>query len=142
MSKNRAVTVAAKTSRRSICTLLKANLLVCVFFSLAAGASAADLTIPLPGDAPVTRKSVQYQCDGNVTKLGLPAGAFSVEYINGGGNSLAVVPISGKPMIFVTVLSGSGARYVAQQYTWWEAHNAVTVSSVAEKTQSVCHPAH
>ena len=104
---------------------------------------AADLTIALPGDASMTRKSVEYHCDASGTKMGMPAGSFAVEYINGGGNSLAVVPISGKSLIFVNVRSGSGARYVAQEYTWWEAHNVVTVSSdsLAGKTQSACRPA-
>ncbi len=91
---------------------------------------AADLIIPLPGNADISRKTIQYRCNASGTKLGLPSDVFAVEYINGGGNSLAVVPISGKPVIFVTVLSGSGARYVAQQYTWWEAKGSVTVSSL------------
>lgn len=102
--------------------------------------SAADLTIHLPDDASVSRKSARYQCDANAAKLGLPAEAFPVEYINGGGNSLVIVPVAGKPLLFVTVLSGSGARYAAQQYIWWEAHGTVTVSSTLEKESSSCHP--
>ena len=31
-----------------------------------------------------------------------------------------MLPISGKALIFANVGSGSGARYVAQQYVWWE----------------------
>lgn len=114
--------------------------MIWMFSLLASTAWAADLVIPLPETADISRKTVQYQCDAAGSKLGLPAGAFKVDYINGGGNGLAVVPISGKPMIFVTVLSGSGARYAAQQYIWWEAHNQVTVSSLQGQRKSVCTP--
>jgi membrane-bound inhibitor of C-type lysozyme len=66
--------------------------------------SADDLTIRLAGTDPISRKSVQYQCDGTGVKIGVPAGSFTVEYVNGGGNSLAVVPISGNSLIFRTLL--------------------------------------
>ena len=68
---------------------------------------------------------------------------FPVEYINGAGNSLAVVPIHGNSMIFANVMSGSGARYAAWQYIWWDAGGSVTLysDSMAGKMQSACHPA-
>ncbi len=112
-----------------------------VFGLIAIQAVAADLTIPLTGNESMSRKTVSYTCDASAAQLGLPSGSFKVEYINGGGNSLAVVPISGKSLIFVNVLSGSGARYVAQQYTWWDAKGAVTISSLETKLQSSCRPA-
>lgn len=108
------------------------------------GALASDLTIHLAGSASVTHKVVAYQCDADGTKMGLPAGPFSVEYINGGGNSLAVLPMSGKSLIFANVISGSGARYAAQQYIWWEAAGrSITLStdSLAGKMQSTCQRA-
>ncbi len=58
-------------------------------------AGATDLTIHLNGTQPVSRKTVQYQCDAQGAAMGLPATAFPVEYINGAGNSLAVVPVHG-----------------------------------------------
>ena len=100
-----------------------------IFGLFAIRAVAADLTIPLSGGEQVTRKIVTYTCEASAVQMGLPPGPLKVEYINAGGNSLAVVPISGKTFIFVNVLSASGARYVAQQYTWWEAKGAVTISS-------------
>ncbi len=36
-------------------------------------------------------------------------------------NHLAVVPVKGSSKIFVTVPSGSGAKYAADQFVWWEA---------------------
>lgn len=58
-------------------------------------AAASDLTIHLQGSGTIARKTVRYQCDAQGTKMGLPAGAFSVEYLNGASNHLAVVPVKG-----------------------------------------------
>ena len=55
-------------------------------WSLAAGAT--ELTIQLSGSQPISRKTVEYQCDAQGAATGLPAAAFPVEYINGAGNSL------------------------------------------------------
>jgi membrane-bound inhibitor of C-type lysozyme len=106
-------------------------------------AGATDLTIHLNGAQALTRKTVQYQCDAKGAGMGLPAGAFPVEYINGAGNSLVIVPVHETSLIFANVSSGSGARYAAGQYIWWEAGGAVTFysDSLAGKTQSACHRA-
>jgi membrane-bound inhibitor of C-type lysozyme len=105
-------------------------------------AGATDLTIHLSGSQSVSRKTVQYQCDAKAAAIGLPATTFSVEYINGAANSLVVVPIHGNSLIFANVMSGSGARYAAGQYIWWEAGGTVTLysDSMAGKMQSACHP--
>jgi membrane-bound inhibitor of C-type lysozyme len=110
-------------------------------FIYATTAVAGDVVIHLDGAAPVSRQVIRYQCDANASKLGLPDGLFPVEYINGGGNSLAVLPIAGKPMIFANVLSGSGARYAAQQFIWWEAAGrsiSLTSDTLAGKVESIC----
>lgn len=107
-----------------------------------AAARAEDITIHLPPGASVSQKTLQYQCDAQGPGMGVPGGAFPVEYIDGGGNSLVVVPISGKPLIFSRVLSASGARYAAQRYIWWEAKGTVTLyaDSPEGKMQSACRP--
>jgi membrane-bound inhibitor of C-type lysozyme len=99
----------------------------------------ADLTVHLTGEGTIERKTIRYQCDATGVNLGLPQGPFPVEYINGAGNSLAVLPVAGKSLIFANVVSGSGARYVARQFTWWDGR-AITFSSDAinGKAQSVC----
>jgi len=43
-----------------------------------------------------------------------------VDYLNGAGNHLAVVPVKGNSMIFVTGPFGSGAKYAAEEFTWWK----------------------
>ena len=103
---------------------------------------ATDIVIHLPEMPTVSRQSVFYQCDSIGPKIGVPAGSFPVEYINGGGNSLVVVRILGNSLIFSNVSSGSGARYTAQQYTWWEAKNSVVLysDSLNGKLQTSCQP--
>jgi membrane-bound inhibitor of C-type lysozyme len=96
----------------------------------------------LNGNQPVTRHTVQYQCDAQGAVMGLPAGPFPVEYINGGGNSLAIVPVKGVSLIFSNVFSGSGARYAAAEYIWWDAAGRSTSfssGSLAGKMRSECH---
>lgn len=45
---------------------------------------------------------------------------LQVSYWNAvNGQSFALVPIKGQPMLFVNTLSGSGAKYQAGSYTWW-----------------------
>lgn len=114
--------------------------IVVVLCSALAGAS--DLTIHLKGADPVKRNTVQFQCDAQGAKMGLPAGSFAVEYLNGAGNHLAVVPVKGNSMIFVTVPSGSGAKYAAEEFTWWDAGGRGTTFASdfpGPKASSACH---
>jgi membrane-bound inhibitor of C-type lysozyme len=92
-----------------------------VVLTFSAFARATDLTIHLSGSEPISRHMMKYRCDAEGSKMGLPAGVFSVEYINGAGNSLAIVPVSGHSLIFANVVSGSGARYAAGGFIWWDA---------------------
>ena len=78
---------------------------------LGSSALAQDITLSLPGAAQVERTTVRYECAG--------AAPFEVEYINAGANALAVTPVEGQHLIFVSVISGSGARYAAGPYVWW-----------------------
>jgi membrane-bound inhibitor of C-type lysozyme len=119
----------------------KWDLLMVAMLGWSTLAGATDLTIHLSGTQPISRKTVQYQCDGQSAATGLPATAFSVEYINGGGNSLVIVPVNGASLIFTNVTSASGARYAAGQYIWWDAAGSVNFysDSLAGKTQSACH---
>jgi membrane-bound inhibitor of C-type lysozyme len=105
-------------------------------------AGATDVTIHLNGSQTISRSTRKFQCDAQGTKMGLPDGVFSVEYLNGAGNSLAIVPVGGDSVIFANVVSGSGARYAAREYIWWDAGGrGVTFSSdsLAGKMSSSCH---
>jgi membrane-bound inhibitor of C-type lysozyme len=81
---------------------------------------AEDLTLQLPG-VQVTRIRAVFTCGADGVALGLPSGPFPVEYVNAGENHLVVLPVHGKRMIFANVISGSGARYAAGRYIWWDA---------------------
>jgi membrane-bound inhibitor of C-type lysozyme len=105
-------------------------------------APATELTIHLDGSQPISRQTIQYQCDAQGAAMGLPAAAFPVEYVNGGGNSLAILPVHGKSLIFANVSSGSGARYAASDYIWWDAAGRSTSfssDSLAGNMRSECH---
>jgi membrane-bound inhibitor of C-type lysozyme len=115
---------------------------VCAVVAACGCASATDLTLHLKGSGTISRITAQYQCDAEGVKMGLPAGVFSVEYINGAGNSLAILPLGGKSVIFANVMSGSGARYAAQQFIWWDAAGrsvSLSSDSLAGKMRSECH---
>lgn len=87
---------------------------------ISAMALAENLTVPLPG-VQVTRIRATFTCGADGVALGLPSQPFVVEYVNAGENHLAVLPIHGKSMVFANVMSGSGARYAASRYIWWDA---------------------
>lgn len=79
--------------------------------ALATPAVAADVTLTL--DAPkIDAVSVNYHCEGT-------SATMTVEYINAGEDSLAMVPVEGGRRVMVTVLSGSGARYAGGPFVWW-----------------------
>jgi membrane-bound inhibitor of C-type lysozyme len=45
---------------------------------------------------------------------------LQVSYWNtSNGQSFALVPVKGQPLLFVNTMSGSGAKYQAGSYTWW-----------------------
>ena len=105
-------------------------------------AQATELTIHLNGTQAISRQTINYQCDAQGAAMGLPAAVFPVEYINGAGNSLAIVPVHGMSMIFANVSAGSGARYAASDFIWWDAAGRSTTfssDSLAGKMSSVCH---
>ena len=77
----------------------------------AAHASADPLTIDLPGGASANHQTVTYACSDSKR--------VTAEYINAGANSLAILKLGDETVLAVTVLSGSGAKYVGQQYVWW-----------------------
>ena len=90
-------------------------------FSSLAAAAQTDVTIHVNGAARVERLTARYQCDMSGVQLGLPAGVFTVRYVNAGDSRLAVIPVKGKGLIFAQVLSADGGRYTAQRYQWWDA---------------------
>lgn len=116
--------------------------LFAALLAASAPSPAANLTIHLKGGGRITRSTIRYRCDEEGARMGLPSGVFSVEYINGAGNGLAIVPVNGRSLIFANVVSGSGARYAAAQYIWWDAAGRSTSfssDSLSGQARSECH---
>jgi membrane-bound inhibitor of C-type lysozyme len=84
---------------------------VLVLFAASGAVRAAEL-LPLPDIRTAHRVTQKYTCaTGRIVQ---------VTYLNAtNGQSFAVLPVKGKQMLFVNVLSGSGAKYQAGSYTWW-----------------------
>lgn len=68
------------------------------------------------------RRVVEYDC--------AQPEPVAVQYINAAPNFLAIVPVQGQNLVFVTVLSGSGARYAAGEYEWWTSGREATLSNL------------
>ena len=105
-------------------------------------AQSSDLHMQLQGHESFSRKKISYECDGNAAALGLPTKTFQVEYIHGAGNSLAILPIAGRSLIFAGILSGSGARYAADRFIWSDGGSRGAFLSsdlLNNQEQSLCH---
>lgn len=98
--------------------MLKHFVIAGLFFAISAPVIAleADLQFTLTFDGDAQRDVLTYQCEGMDD-------TFRVDYINAHPNFLAIVPVDGEKLIFVNVMSASGARYQAGEYTWWTKGN-------------------
>ena len=79
---------------------------------LPASAAQSSLQIELT-TADFERRVITYDCATETP--------VAVSYINAAPNFLALVPIAGEtePRLFVSVIAGSGVRYVSGQWVWW-----------------------
>jgi membrane-bound inhibitor of C-type lysozyme len=69
------------------------------------------------------RRIVRYDCGQSEPLV--------AEYVNAAPNFLAIVSIEGGPkLVFVTVLSASGARYAAGEYEWWTKGSEGTLANL------------
>lgn len=90
--------------------------------STAGTAVAAEPGITIPGITLLNRQTVNYRCEDGTL---LP-----VTYINTKDQQgFVVIPIDGKNRLFVTLLSGSGARYGSGPYIWWSKGDKATLSN-------------
>jgi membrane-bound inhibitor of C-type lysozyme len=87
----------------------------------------AQVVLSLTGDFQKTTH--QYQCEG--------LEPFTVEFINADPNFLAIVPLGGRQMVFVNVISADGAKYAAGQYEFWTRGADATLTDLQADPQSV-----
>lgn len=86
------------------------RVVVLVLASCVGAAVAAPLTVPQIQVS--TTNALHYSCrDGK---------SLNVTYMNTTNKqSFALVVVNGRKLLFVNVLSGSGAKYMADHFTWW-----------------------
>ncbi|KXV32375.1 hypothetical protein FXF46_07730 [Gluconobacter thailandicus] len=121
------------------------------FFCLATGmamaAPANSLQIKLPSGTKVDRQTAVYTCsakDRNATDLlaALPENRVTVQYLNAGDISLAVLQVGGQTQVFSNVIAADGAKYAAAQYIWWsKGDDALFSSATDDKALVTCRPA-
>jgi membrane-bound inhibitor of C-type lysozyme len=86
----------------------------------------AQVVLSLQGS--FERNVVQYQCEG--------LEPFAVDFINAQPNFLAIVPVGPQKLVFVNVMSGSGAKYVAGQYEFWTKGSDATLTDLMADPQT------
>jgi membrane-bound inhibitor of C-type lysozyme len=89
-------------------------LLVIAILLASSGALADALNVP---QIPLAKTITQtYQCAGGKS--------LQVTYLNAAnGQSFALLPVDGKPLLFVDTIAASGVRYQAGRYVWWNKGN-------------------
>ena len=98
--------------------------------------AAASLALATPALAAV-ELNVGINLSGDVQIVTTPYGCGAdeplvVRYINAQPNFFAIIPIEGRDVVFVNVISGSGAKYVSGQYEWWNKGTDATLHDVTE----------
>ncbi|KND59780.1 Formate dehydrogenase -O, gamma subunit [Candidatus Burkholderia verschuerenii] len=82
----------------------------CVASAAAHTAFAMPLTVPQIQTA--SKETTTYDCKGGKS--------VSVQYTNTRNHqSFAALTVDERKLLSVNVIAGSGAKYVADQYTWW-----------------------
>ena len=84
----------------------------------------ASVTIGLAVTGDMERKLATYACEGHDPLI--------VEYLNAAPNFLALVPVGDQTLIFVNVISASGAKYESGSYVWWTKGNDATLHDITE----------
>ncbi|WCA57727.1 MliC family protein [Agrobacterium tumefaciens] len=87
-----------------------ATCLAAFSMSVATGAMAEELVIPLPNDTTVEKVETVYQC---------AADKVEAVYFNAGETSLVRLGLKDGVTVAANVISGSGAKYQGGIYVWW-----------------------
>ena len=93
-----------------------------VLVSPALADAGVTLGLPLGGNTEI--KTVQYTCQNH--------DPVTMQYINAEPNFLAVLPLDGKSLVFVSVLAASGTKYASGQYVLFSKGPAITLQDTTE----------
>ena len=98
-------------------------LLFCLALPGGAGAVDVSVQVVLSVEQSFERNIVRYECEG--------VEPFLVDYINAQPNFLAILPIEGQSVIFVSTVSDSGVRYVSGSHEWWTRRTDATLADLS-----------
>ena len=99
-----------------------AVLLVCGMASPALADATLGVGLSVTGNSEI--KVATYACEGR--------DPLSVEYLNAAPNFLALVPVGDQTLVFVNVISASGAKYESGSYVWWIKGSDATLHDITE----------
>ena len=97
-------------------------IVVAAMVSPALADAGVTLGLALSGNSEI--KTVQYTCQKH--------DPVTIQYINAEPNFLAVLPLGGKSLIFVSVLAASGAKYASGQYQLFSKGPQITLQDTTE----------
>jgi len=87
--------------------------------------AAVDLNVGINLSGDVQIVTAVYGCGDAVPEL-------MVKYINAAPNFFAIVPVEGEDVVFVNVVSASGAKYVSGVWEWWNKGADASLHNVTE----------
>nr|WP_237442400.1 MliC family protein [Saccharibacter sp. 17.LH.SD] len=108
------------------------------------------MLVPLTHGEGVNRQDVHYQCSFDERKANSdqkelvaslpPERHFIVSYLNADTAALAAFPVDSKMLVFANIVSGSGAKYVADRYAWTTEGDEAMFSRVDREDSAInCH---
>lgn len=87
--------------------------------------AAVDLNVGINLSGDVQIVTTAYGCGDGAAPL-------TVKYINAAPNFFAIIPIEAEDVVFVNVISASGAKYVSGEYEWWNKGTDASLHNVTE----------
>jgi membrane-bound inhibitor of C-type lysozyme len=105
--------------------MFKAIALAPLLLAAAPALAAVDLNVGINLSGDVQIVTAIYGCGEGTEPL-------TVKYINAAPNFFAIVPIDGQDLVFVNVVSASGAKYVSGEYEWWNKGADASLHNVTE----------
>ncbi len=87
--------------------------------------AAVDLSVGITLSGDVQIVTAVYGCGDAAPEL-------TVKYVNAAPNFFAIVPVEGQDVVFVNVVSASGAKYVSGVWEWWNKGSDASLHNVTE----------
>jgi membrane-bound inhibitor of C-type lysozyme len=105
--------------------MLKPIVLAPLLLAASPSLAAVDLNVGINLSGDVQIVTTVYGCGEGTAPL-------TIKYINAAPNFFAIVPIEGEDVVFVNVISASGAKYVSGEYEWWNKGADASLHNVTE----------